>query len=79
MTELKQALRQHVVQETGLAPAEVNDDTALFSSGLMDSLTVFDLVTFVESLVKHRVPPTAVTLANFDSIDRIVAFVTTLL
>lgn len=75
MTDVKQALRQHVVAETGLSPAELTDDTALFSSGLMDSLTVFDLVTFVEGLVKNRVPPTAVTLENFDTIARILEFV----
>jgi acyl carrier protein len=76
VTELKQALKQHISVETGAT--ELNDDTALFSSGLMDSLTVFDLVSFVEALVHHRVPPTAVTLDNFDSISRIVAFIATL-
>jgi acyl carrier protein len=78
MSEHKQALKQHLIAETGLAPSELADDTALFSSGLLDSLTVFDLVTFVETLSNHRVPPTAVTLENFDTIARILEFIATL-
>jgi acyl carrier protein len=75
VTEFKHALKQHLVAETGIAPTELGDDTALFSSGLLDSLTVFDLVSFVETLAKHKVPPTAVTLENFDSIARILEFI----
>jgi len=78
MSEYKQALKQHLMAETGLPPSELSEDTALFSSGLLDSLTVFDLVTFVETLAKHRVPPTAVTLENFDTIARILEFIATL-
>lgn len=78
MTEFKHALKEHLLSETGLKPAELQEETALFSSGLMDSLTVFDLVTFIESAINHRVPATAVTLENFDSIARILEFVTRL-
>lgn len=78
MIEIRQALKQHLMSETGIGPSELSDDTALFSSGLLDSLTVFDLVSFVETLVERSVPPSAVTLENFDSIGRIVRFVSTL-
>jgi acyl carrier protein len=53
----------------------VEVDTPLFSSGLLDSVTMLDLIGFIESSTGIEVQQQDVTLANFDSVERIVRFV----
>ena len=77
MDDLKAALRRALVSRFGVKGA-LNDDTKLFSGGLIDSLSVIELVSFVESEIGCAIPPAAITLENFDSIDRIARYATTL-
>jgi acyl carrier protein len=74
VNQLRQALRAALVTQFRVDARSLQDDTALFSSGLIDSLSVMDLVCFVEREIGRQVPPAEVTLENFDSIDRIVGF-----
>jgi acyl carrier protein len=78
MNGLRQALRAALVTQFRLDLATLDDNTGLFSRGLIDSLSVMDLVFFVESQIGQAVPPADITLENFDSIARIVAFAHTL-
>jgi acyl carrier protein len=73
MDELKKALRRALVGRFGVK-GELNDDTGLFSEGLIDSLSVMDLVGFVEEQLGCPIPPAEITLENFDSINRIAHF-----
>jgi D-alanine--poly(phosphoribitol) ligase subunit 2 len=75
--ELGQALRRALVTRFGVRQA-IEDDTTLFSAGLMDSLTVIELVSFIEEQIGCGIPPAAITLQNFDSISRIVQFASSL-
>jgi len=77
MDDLKTTLRHALVSRFGVKAA-LNDDTELFSSGLIDSLSVMDLVCFVEGEIGCAIPPTAITLDNFNSVNRIVHFAETL-
>jgi len=72
--DLRQALRTELVARFGADRSTLDDDTGLFSTGVIDSLSVMDLVCFVESRIGTRVPAADITLDNFDSIARIVAF-----
>ena len=74
MNHFKQALRTALVTQFRVDQGRLDDNTGLFSGGLIDSLSVMDLVCFVESEIGRAVPPTDITLENFDSIDRIVRF-----
>lgn len=60
--------------ELGVDISEVNPDTPLFSSGLVDSFALVTLMMHLEKLGGFRINPTDVTLDNLDSIDRIIAF-----
>jgi acyl carrier protein len=50
-------------------PVRLN--TPLFTSGILDSLKVLDLICFVESALGIRIPDHRVTLENFKSIKAI--------
>ena len=53
-------------------------DTELFSSGMLDSVSMIGLIAFIEQKSGSQVPPGDVTLDNFDSIDSILGYVATL-
>jgi acyl carrier protein len=61
--------------ELGVNPSDISDDTALFSSGLVDSFSLVRLMAFLETEGRFRINPTDVSLDNMDSIARIMRFV----
>ena len=73
MNELKKTLLRALVTRFGIKGA-LDDDTKLFSSGLIDSLSVMDLVCFVEGEIGCAIPPAEITLENFDSVNHILRF-----
>jgi acyl carrier protein len=77
MVDLRAALRRALVSRFGIKVA-LADDTGLFSGGLIDSLSVMDLVGFVEETIGYPIPPTEITFENFDSIESIVRYAGTL-
>ncbi len=77
MDDLRQALRRHLA--AGSVKTPFDDGTDLFAAGLVDSLGVMDLVGLVEEQTGCAVPPAAITLENFGSIERIERFARSLL
>jgi acyl carrier protein len=71
----RESLRHYLQEKQGVEPEGFEDDTMLFSSGLIDSFSMVKLIMFVEDAAGLRVHPADVTLDNFDSIERILAFV----
>ncbi len=55
----------------------VTSDTALFSDGTIDSVGMIDLITFIENCDDFEVGQADVTLENFDTVGRILAYVAT--
>jgi acyl carrier protein len=54
---------------------EVEAGTELFSSGLLDSVAMMGIIGFIEEKGCFDVRPADVTLENFDTVARIVAYV----
>ena len=73
----RENLRRYLHDKQGLEPEDFEDDTPLFSSGLVDSFSMVGLIIFIEDTGGVRVHPADVTLDNFDSIERILTFVKT--
>lgn len=61
--------------ELGVETDDISSHTALFSSGLVDSFALVTLMMHLEQLGGFRINPGDVTLDNFDTIDKILAFV----
>ena len=53
---------------------DLETDTALFTSGLLDSVLMQELIMFFEEKTGALVPAEAVTLENFDTPGAIVAY-----
>jgi acyl carrier protein len=50
------------------------DDDALFSSGLLDSLSIVEVVAFLEERTGTTLLPDDLSFDNFDSVARILRF-----
>lgn len=71
----REALVKYLIERMGLDPEVIEDDVPLFSSGLLDSFSMLDMIMFVESEAGVHLSPAEVNLDNLDSIARIRAFV----
>ncbi len=72
-TSLKEFIEKLTLRKAGVITAE----TPLLSSGLVDSASLLQLVAFVEKQCGCKIKPRDMTLKNFDSAARILAFVET--
>lgn len=62
-----------LVQQFALDPAQISDDTPLFSSGLLDSFHLLELLGRLEKTAGVRIAPGEVSLANLDTPARVAA------
>ena len=75
MTIDRSTIVAYLEEKLGVEPGEVHNDTPLFSSGLLDSVSMIDLILLIEKEAKLEFWEADVTLENLDTIDRIVAYV----
>ena len=68
-------IKAYVCELAFIGEDEVGDDGALFSAGLIDSVSIIQLVGFVEKRCKIKITPSQLTLENWDSLSRIRDFV----
>lgn len=57
---------------------DLDEQSPLFSTGLLDSVSMMNLILFIEQRSGAEVRPSDVTLDNFDTVARIVAYAATL-
>ncbi len=55
--------------------SDIDAQSLLFSTGELDSMSMMQLIDFIETSAGMDVRPDDVTLENFDSIERILRFV----
>lgn len=73
---IKERLRQHILAHylPGEDPSNLQDDTELKSSGILDSLSTLKLVAFVEETYEITISPHEAS-SEFDCIEGIAALV----
>lgn len=69
------AIRTYLAETQHVEMSGVSEDTVLFSSGLIDSFAMIDLVSFIEQDLGVTMKPSDITLDNLDTLGRIVAFI----
>lgn len=75
MTDLATRLHAFIAEDAGLDASEFTADTELFSEGYIDSFTMTSVIGWLEDETGISIQQSAVTLENFDTINRMVAFV----
>lgn len=73
MSLSKDALISYIQRELNI-DEPIDGDTELFSTGMLDSVSMVGLIAFVEDNAGVHVQPGDVTLDNFDTIDAILAY-----
>lgn len=68
-------IKAYVCELAFIEEHEIGDDGALFSAGLIDSVSLIELVGFVEKRCKIKITPSQLTLENWDSLSRIRDFI----
>ncbi|MCB1338170.1 MAG: hypothetical protein KDK10_12205 [Maritimibacter sp.] len=70
----RETLVEFMEVDMGLDMSDIDDDTKLFSSGIVDSFSLVTLMTFIEGEAGFRLISSDMILDNFDSINNIIAF-----
>jgi len=70
----RETLLEYLDNEMGLEISGMDDKTPLFSSALLDSFSMVELISFIEKESNIKMSPTDVNLDNLDSIERILGF-----
>lgn len=74
--EKEQALCAYILENLNNNPqvTSLNNSEDLLNTGILDSLGVLQLITFIETQFSIAVPDTDVTLENFSSIEAIMQY-----
>ena len=68
--DIKLYIGDELLEEEG----PITDDENLLADGMVDSLGMLRLVSFIEESYDFRVPPADFTIENFRTIETIVAY-----
>ena len=72
---MAEALTTYIRDEVAMVDGEIAPDTDLLLSGMVDSLGVIRITQWIEDELELDVPPGDVTLENFQTVERISAYV----
>jgi acyl carrier protein len=77
MQNVKDEIRQYILTEflPGETAANLQDDTPLRTSGVLDSVSTLRLVSFIEERFGLEVEAHEAGVENFDSINSIAEFI----
>lgn len=74
MAVTREELLKYLGKKTRADLSKISDDAELFSSGMIDSFAMVDLLTWLEKKTGARVNPADLSMDNLDSVARILAF-----
>lgn len=73
--DIRSELLQLINDEISLNPSiPVEGDTDLLVTGLVDSLGIVEVVAWMEERIRTEIDPIDIVRANFQTVDRMVAF-----
>lgn len=75
--DVKQQIRQFVAENFLFSNNgfDLDDDESFLEAGVVDSLGVLELVTFVEEEFDVQVPDEDIVPDNFDSVDNLATYI----
>lgn len=77
MAVTRESLLEYLQDKAQVDTSEIEDETELFSTGLVDSFAMVDLLVFLEKHTGSKMGPEDISLDNLDTVGKIVAFAAT--
>ncbi len=74
-TDIKEKIRQYVVETTYASPEQINDESLIFTEGIFDSMGFIMLINFIEETFSIKAKDSELLEDNFESINAIAGFV----
>jgi acyl carrier protein len=74
MNHIERDVRDFISENFILDGEDLSGDASLTRQGVLDSMGVLELIMFIEERFELKVPDEDTLPENFDSIDRIVAY-----
>ena len=77
MWSIEQEIRQFITDNFlfGEPETQLSNDDSLLDQGIIDSMGVLELVTFLEDTYEIEIPDDELVPTNLDSINRMIQFV----
>jgi len=73
--EIKEQIRQFIIESTYAPEPDVKDDTLIFVQGLFDSMGFILLINFIEEKYGIKTDDSELMEENFESINAIAGFI----
>ncbi len=70
---MKDAVRKFIIDTFMYGEGNLNDDDALFDSGILDSLGLIKMLTFIEEKFNVSIDMSDITMDKFATVNDIVA------
>ena len=70
----QQTITEYLETSFGVDSGMIEKDTLLFSTSILDSFSMVDLIMFIEKSAGIKFRPSDVNLNNLDSIERILSY-----
>ncbi len=75
IADIKNQIRQYVIETTYASPDQVKDDSLIFVEGIFDSMGFVMLINFIEETFHFKAKDSELLEDNFESIDAMARFV----
>lgn len=75
MSKIIEGITAYMNEDLGIDISEIALDSPLFSAGVIDSFSLVSLLSYIEDSHQIHISPTEVSLDNFDSLERMLAYV----
>ncbi len=70
-------IKNYILQNYPTASDDISGDTDLIETGILDSMGIIELVSYLEKEFSLSFPDDDITVDNFGSIDKIVSYLAT--
>lgn len=75
MSNIKAKIREFLKNELGIDVGKLGDDDLLFTSGLIDSFSLIEMLAFMESEFECKIDVTDLNIDELDSISALESLV----
>ncbi len=72
---VKQKIMEFIISEKNLLPSDIQEDTPLISTGIIDSISTLSLVDFIETTFNIQFEPFEVDQENLNTVQKIADFI----